>query len=120
MINKLKAAGVEVDGILARLGGNEVLYLSICNKFVKDSNYSLYLSAISSEDRKSAEVHVHTLKGIAANLGLKRLSMLCNTIIEDFNINGNVPDEKNQELKEEYHKIISILNNQDCKDEVMK
>ena len=69
MSENLKNIGVDVDGVIARLGGNEYLYLSICSKFLQDQSYLLATNALSDGNLKEAELQVHTLKGGSSESG---------------------------------------------------
>jgi HPt (histidine-containing phosphotransfer) domain-containing protein len=107
---RLKRIGIEVDNVIERLGGNELLYLSICQKFIYDPNYLYLKEAISNDDRKAAVNHAHTLKGVACNLGFRRLSVLCKTFMEEIDEAENeIPPQIYQELSDEYERIITIL-----------
>lgn len=109
---KLKKLGVDVDGTVTRLGGNELLYLAICHKFLQDQNFHLLQDALITDDLKMAEIYIHTLKGVAANLGFIRLEQICRSMLEMVH-QLNVLNIKQSfiELSEEYHKIISALSN---------
>jgi HPt (histidine-containing phosphotransfer) domain-containing protein len=103
--------GVDVNGVLNRLGGNESLYLNICNKFIKDPNYQIFKDALSVYDYQSAELRIHTLKGVAANLGFVRLELISGSLLQDLRekqISSLRQDVSC--LSEEYHRIINILS----------
>jgi HPt (histidine-containing phosphotransfer) domain-containing protein len=107
---QLREIGIDVDSVVSRLGGNEEIYLSICRKFIDDPSYSSFQKAIIENDIKAVEIHIHTLKGVAANLGFTRLELISRKIL------NNIKDKESsylkdelQELSEEYHKIITVL-----------
>lgn len=107
----LKEAGNDTDSIIASLGGNQELYLSICKKFMMDPSFSLFQAAVSIKDMQSARTHIHTLKGVAANLGFSRLHSICASIMEDIHNNcESISYMKQQKLREEYKKIIEIIH----------
>lgn len=109
---RLKRIGIEVDNVIERLGGNELLYLSICQKFINDPNFRLLKEAIGDDDRKTAANYAHTLRGVACNLGFRRLSLLCKTFMEEiYEAENNIPSQIYQELSDEYDRIITILQN---------
>lgn len=109
---KLKELGVDVDNVIYRLGGNEKIYLSICQKFLKDTSYRAFCQAWSKNDIKSAIIHIHTLKGVAVNLGFIRIELLCKSIQDDLKNNDILyTQEYISELSTEYENIIEILNN---------
>lgn len=109
---QLKEIGVEVDSVILRLGGNEAIYLSICDKFRYDQNYQLFQTAITENDLHKAVFHIHTLKGIAANLGFNRLEQITSYIMEDLKKNDLEALQHNiKDLTEEQKKLINILDN---------
>ena len=64
--------GVDVAGSLKRVAGNKRLYRDLLVQFTTKQNdvASQILAAIESGDRKLAERVVHTVKGVAGNIGL--------------------------------------------------
>ncbi len=108
---KLKEHGIDTDGVTERLGGNYRLYLTICEKFVYDKSYPSLKEALSSDDLTAAGTHLHTLKGVAANLGFLILHELCNCLLED--LKQNRLDRFNLDIQKlclECDQIISILS----------
>jgi signal transduction histidine kinase/DNA-binding response OmpR family regulator len=67
--------GVDLADGLRRLGGNVRLYRELLLKFAaKNGDAGLQISAaLQGEDRKVAELIAHTVKGVAGNLGIKRV-----------------------------------------------
>jgi two-component system sensor histidine kinase/response regulator len=67
--------GLDLRGGLKRLAGNKRLYRNLLMQFaVKQCDVnSQILAAVSSGDRKVAEGIVHTVKGVAGNIGLGRI-----------------------------------------------
>ncbi|SEN55404.1 response regulator [Paenibacillus sp. OV219] len=61
-----------------RLGGNSALYRQIIGLFINKHALSLHEAreAFTAGDTKSAVLHVHTLKGVASNIGADRLAAL--------------------------------------------
>jgi CheY-like chemotaxis protein/HPt (histidine-containing phosphotransfer) domain-containing protein len=74
--------GVDVKSGLANVAGNEKLYLSLLNRFtVKYRGSPGELPALlKANDREGALRLVHTIKGVAANLGAHRLADLVKRI----------------------------------------
>lgn len=110
-IEKLIEHGLDVLSVLDRIGGNETMYLNICNKFIEDQTYFLFMDAIERKDYIVAELRIHTLKGIAANLGFLKLEALSRKIL--LNIRAKqypLLEQDIIELTKEYHKIIHIIN----------
>lgn len=107
---KLKAAGIEAESVINRLSGNEAVYLSICRKFLKDPNYQLFCTSIDINDLVSAKTYIHTLKGVAANLGFVRMELICKDILEDLrNNNVSFLKQYQADLSEEYKTITAVL-----------
>lgn len=65
---------LDYEGAVARFGGNEALYSRFLNKFLQDGTYGALKQAVESLNYDQVERQAHTLKGVAANLGLRRLS----------------------------------------------
>lgn len=109
-IRKLTEIGIDTKGVLERLGGNSAVYLHICNKFVHDDNFLLFEDALSRKDYNVAELRIHTLKGIAANLGFKRLELYSSNLLEAIRCKEyTFLDQDNRNLSEEYYKVIHTL-----------
>lgn len=107
---QLMNIGVDVEGVVRRLGGSEDLYLRICSKFIADTNHQLFQQAIDREDYTAAEIYIHTLKGVAANLGFLYLERISETILSLLRnqVLDSLPYHRNL-LSKEYQRIISIL-----------
>ncbi|HIQ83105.1 MAG TPA: Hpt domain-containing protein [Candidatus Pullichristensenella stercorigallinarum] len=69
----LLAAGIDVDGALARLMGNETLFLRLLQKFLADKNYAKLVNALETGDAEAALAASHTLKGVCGNLSMTAL-----------------------------------------------
>ncbi len=110
----LSKIGVDVNNIISRLGDNEQLYISICRKFSKDPNYQGFQDAIAAKDYNNTLIQIHTLKGLAANLGFVRLEQISKVILEDVKNNKEPMQRDINELSKEYNKIINILNSENA------
>ncbi|MCV2883107.1 Hpt domain-containing protein [Aestuariibacter sp. AA17] len=64
---------------ISQLGGNEALYQSLLSRFVTEyeSVPDKIKATLDKNDRESCRVQVHTLKGVAGNMGLSRLHKAC-------------------------------------------
>lgn len=69
LIGVLKDLGTEVEDALERFNENEDSYLTYVRKFPDNENIVRLREAIRKEDYELAKREVHTLKGIADNLG---------------------------------------------------
>jgi HPt (histidine-containing phosphotransfer) domain-containing protein len=107
---KLIEMGVDAKSVIKRLGENEALYLTICDKFTKDPNYEMLQIALVAKDYQLAEMRTHTLKGVAANLGFVRLEIISKSILQDIHEKQLLTlKQDNCSLTEEYQRIITIL-----------
>ena len=69
----LSEAGIEVEALLERSGGNEGLLFRLLGFFLKDDNFEKLEKAMESGDREAALTASHTLKGVAGNLSMEKL-----------------------------------------------
>ncbi|MBI4889029.1 MAG: response regulator [Acidobacteria bacterium] len=69
--------GIDVTGGLKRVAGNRRLYRSLLEQFAeKQADVSKHIEeAVGREDRTLAERLAHTVKGVAANLGMGRTQL---------------------------------------------
>lgn len=81
LLDELQANGVDVERTLERFLGNETLYLRFLRKFPQDQSFQNTMDALQQYDFQVALHNAHTLKGLAANLGLDSLSFLCNELV---------------------------------------
>ena len=73
----LERIGVDAPATVARLGGMESILRRFSLKFPPDPTFSALAHAYALRDMKALERHVHTLKGLTANLGIEPLRQLC-------------------------------------------
>ncbi len=73
---KLLQAGVDVNGFLKRLMGNEILVKTFIKKFTEDKTFESLKLAFEEKDMKQAEMASHTLKGMCGNLSITELYVL--------------------------------------------
>lgn len=64
------ALSIDREACLARFSGNEALYLRFLLRFPQDPTWEQLCQAWEAGDAAAEERAAHTLKGIAANLGL--------------------------------------------------
>ncbi len=111
LYRRLTEHGVNTDEVINRLGKNENLYLSICLKFLSDQSYPLFQKALKAGDLSEARMQIHTLKGVAANLGFVYLNALCKHILAILDQNDYPHLEQDlKSLSQEYHILIAILS----------
>lgn len=74
-LDALREAGVDVAGALRRTAGDQSLYLKLLNSFATTQRTAVEQveQALASGDHATAERLVHTIKGVAGNLGVMAL-----------------------------------------------
>lgn len=72
-VQKLKDAGIDVDGALERFLGNQALMEKFLKKFPADTNFAKLETAIKQENKEEALAASHTLKGVCGNLSIQKL-----------------------------------------------
>ena len=80
----LTSLDVNIEEVLERFIGNEMLYIKCLKKLLSDTNYDGMLRAIQAGNAAEAFECVHALKGVSANLGLQRLYNETRPITEVF------------------------------------
>lgn len=75
-VEKLKAAGMDVEGALERFMGSDALLERFLKKFLEDTNFETLVQALDARDLETATRSSHTLKGMCANLSFSRLYKL--------------------------------------------
>lgn len=74
--------GVDLDGVLDRLSGDEDFYLHLLASFLLKDPLKELQEAIFSHDQENSSRDVHTLKGVTLNLGLVNLAEPCITMLQ--------------------------------------
>ena len=112
LLIKLEEAGNRIPELLKRFAGNEAVCVRLVKKFPGDENYKHYLDEIAVQDLNHAEGSVHTLKGVASNLGLTKVSDLTQKIVDE--IRGEQDLAKintwTEELRGVYQETVDIIN----------
>lgn len=78
----LTAYGVNYAETMERFGYSEALYLECLEMLLHDENLSILKQAIGSGDLNAAFDAAHTLKGVAANMGLTPLAEAAGRLVE--------------------------------------
>ena len=74
--------GMDWDRTMERFGYDESLYLECLSMLLEDPNPGRLHSALSSGDLSAAFDAAHTLKGVAANMGLLPLHSAVSALVE--------------------------------------
>ncbi len=80
----LEENGADVEGTIRRFMGNEAVYQKFLGKFLSNPNYGELEQHLKERDYQSAYVSAHTLKGVAANLGLNTLYEATSNLVEEL------------------------------------
>ncbi len=106
----LTDAGVDVDGVLQRFMNNEALAERFLKKFPDDATFGKLEEAIDAGDYEEAFKEVHTLKGVAGNLGLTRLFACASDMTEKLRRNEtDTARDDFKEMKAVYNALISAI-----------
>ncbi len=100
LLNELRERGCDVEGALVRFLNKEDFYEKCYKKFLDDPAFSELDLALARNDADTAFRHAHTLKGLAANMGLTPIHELAVKIVEPLRAGVC-----NDEVKEGYQEI---------------
>lgn len=107
---RLKEAGIDFDGILARLPGREDLIYRLLGKFLKEPCYNGLVESMQKQDYEAAFAHAHTLKGVTANLEMTRLNKATCTLVEKLRSKETDGIEADfEQVKKEYKQVVDII-----------
>lgn len=111
----LEENGTDVETVLKRFLGNEAMYMKFLLKFIDDKNYDDVIESIEKRDYETAFETAHTLKGVAANLGIEHVYAASSRITEllrnkpgDQNVDAEL-DEYKEQLQEAYETIREVI-----------
>ncbi|MFZ4438589.1 MAG: response regulator [Syntrophales bacterium] len=86
--------GLDIEGTLSRLGGNEEIYLKLLRNFVAADGYvetpAQLLQELRAGQRNEALQRVHAIRGVAANLGAKELAAAASELENGCRAAGNI------------------------------
>ena len=99
--------GQNYEEVLERLAGSEALVLRFLKKFSTDKTFSELEKAMEARDIEMIFRQSHTLKGVAANLGLKPLFEVLVEITRHGGSEGI--DEAFEKIKKDYEEIIRLI-----------
>ena len=102
--------GVDINVVIDRFAGNEMLLERFIRKFPDDKNFEELKKAVEKCDDPVIERTAHTLKGVSANLGFSELSKKCANIVQAVRQNKQetIPSFF-RELSAEYEKIVDCI-----------
>ena len=104
--------GSDYEEVFGRLPSKQLIEKFIV-RFIDDKSFELLNEAIEAGNRKDAFLHSHTLKGVAANLGFKKLLESVSTMTEVLRDNNAKTSDVDQELfdqvKRDYEETINAI-----------
>lgn len=103
----LESYGVNYDETMARFMGNETFYLNILRKLPQDQNLDGLGAALDGGNLTAAFEAAHTIKGLAGNLGLRRIYEAVSAMVEPLRAREDRNDYEilYQAVCEEYRKV---------------
>ena len=104
------SVGSDADDVVSRLGGSPDLVKRFVKKFLDDKCFSDLLVSLEKGDTQSAFRAVHTLKGVAVNLGMQTLFVKASEVTELLRA-GKLEEGKKAlpALQEEYFRVRSLV-----------
>lgn len=115
----LEEMGMDVDTTVKRFMGNEALYLKFLNKYQADQSVASIQQSIADQNAEEAFKSAHTLKGVAANLGLDPIAQYASDIVELFRgktsfseVDTDRLSTLNGELKDKHDTLLRLLAEQ--------
>lgn len=113
---KLEELGADVDNTIHRFMGKETLYLNFLGKFQKDQSFSNIQKHLEDQNAEEIFKAAHTLKGVAANLGLDPIADCASELTELFRSQQQFADvdmEKLEKIKtklhDTYHALLKVI-----------
>lgn len=107
---RLMEAGIDFDAILDRIPGGEELIIRLLGKFLNEPCLRGLEEARLQKDYETAFLHAHTLKGVTANLEMRRLNEVTADLVERLrNKNTDGIENDFEAVKSEYEKVVNII-----------
>ncbi len=108
------AVGGDFEEVSGRLQ-NEALISRFVKKFAADPSHAELIKARAAGDIESTFRAAHTLKGVAASLGLSSLFSAASELTELLRPRKEIPEEKYfTALEKEYKKVIDAIEKLDA------
>lgn len=113
---ELEEMGMDVNTTVNRFMGNEALYLKFLYKFQNDQSVANIQQHITDQNAEEIFKSAHTLKGVAANLGLDPIAQHASDITELLRGKSQFSDVDtdklgtlNAELRTIYEALMKVL-----------
>lgn len=107
---KLEGVGIDVNDLMDRLMGNMTLISRFFKRFPDDASYERMVAGIEKGDVEEAFRGAHSLKGVCANLSMKRFLTVLNPLVDKLRegqLDG-VPVMLSS-VDEEYRKVVTMI-----------
>ena len=99
---------------ISRFAGNENIYIKFLKKFLEDNTYNNLKQAYNQKSYEDIEKNAHMLKGLSANLGINRIFILSNDIVQSVRRKEfNKIDSLYNILSKEYELTLQMIRNID-------
>lgn len=105
----LQEAGIDAAEGIRTCVGKEALFLRLLHKFVNDRSYDNFLAAAEANDWKEADTPLHTLKGLAAQLGMNQLFELGQAALTQMRESQEIPHDAIPELTSAYSRVTEAI-----------
>ncbi len=105
-----QALGEDLSPAIERFGGNVELYARFLRKFSQDPTAESLEEAVKQKKYPEVERDAHTLKGVAANLGLERLRAKSDALVQAVRRDSwQEVDSLYAAFRREYDKVLAAL-----------
>jgi len=114
--SQLEQNGADVQTTVKRFMGNEAMYERFLGKFLKDENYAKLIRELEQKNYEEAFKCAHTLKGVAANLGLTPIYTASSELTELLRdkkpeeVDVAAADAKKEEIEASYAVFSGIIS----------
>jgi two-component system sensor histidine kinase/response regulator len=108
----LSIEGIDTDTAIQRCGGNATLYRELLLKFIAaqaDARIRLE-QEFSDGDYVQLEIDAHTIKGVAANLGITQVSKEAEVLELALKVGGDISPALIEDLSRELELILRRIN----------
>ena len=107
-----EAYGADYQSTMARFMGNEKTYLRFLDMLFQDDNLHKLGEALLTDDMTGAFEAAHTLKGVAANMGLTPLHRAVCDIVEPLRAKERRDDymQLHRKIQDEFERADTLRN----------
>ncbi len=106
----LLEAGIDFDGIAARIPLKEDFLLKMLRKYPGETCFSDLQKAMGEKDYEEAFRHAHNLKGVTGNLEMTRLHQVTTDLVEKLRAhNYEGVDDDFAEIKAAHERAIEAI-----------